>query len=106
MQEIVELIQKGFASVGEFKNCMPNICTESYPDADRRKRETMDLENNWPRYDEHSEASNGQCIWGDIKLGRLPKFVYDDRSASQVHADANSRTQEALNYKARYLDAF
>ena len=66
----------------------------------------MDLENNWPRYDEHSEATNGQRIWGDIKLGRLPSFVYDDRSASQVLADANSRTLEAANYKAKYLDAF
>ena len=66
----------------------------------------MDLENYWPRYDEHGKANNGQCIWGDIKLGHLPTFVYDDRSVSQVHANANSRTQEALNYKARYLDAF
>ena len=66
----------------------------------------MVLENYWPRYDEHGKANNGQCIWGDIKLGHLPTFVYDDRSVSQVHANANSRTQEALNYKARYLDAF
>ena len=75
LQEIAELIQKGFADVGECKNYMANICMESYPDADRHKRAAMELEKNWPRYDEHSEAINGKCIWGDIKLGRLPKFV-------------------------------
>ena len=75
LQEIAELIQKGFADVGEFKNYMTNIYSESYRDADRHKRESMDLENNWPRCDEHSEATNGHRIWGDIKLGRLPKFV-------------------------------
>ena len=70
------------------------------------KSKQKNIEAHWPRFDENCAATDGTCVWGDTRLGRIPSFVYDDRSFLQVQADAESRTQGAVEYKAKYLNAF
>jgi hypothetical protein len=106
LKEIAELIEKGLASLDEFKQYISHICTEAYPDAERHEEEKKDIEVHWPRFDENCDATDGTCVWGDTRSGRIPSFVYNDRSFQQVQADAESRTQEASAYKAKYLKAF
>ena len=69
-------------------------------------RRKNDIEAHWPRFDENCATTDGKCIWGDIRLGRIPSFVYDESGVQQVQADAERRTQEASKYKAKYLKAF
>ena len=36
------------------------------------------LEENFPAYSEKTECVDGKPMWGEVKLGRIPEFIYED----------------------------
>ena len=77
LKAIAEKLGEGLVKATELKHFLGQLCCESYPDAEQFLRERETLERNFPMYSESSECS-GPSVWGDLKLGRLPRFLYED----------------------------
>ena len=68
----------------ELKDFLANICCESYSDLDKHRANVQYLEKEFPSYSEKTECE-GKLVWGDVKLGRLPSFLYDDVVVWSMH---------------------
>ena len=71
----------------ELKQFVGNLCCECYADPAKHLAELEKLERDYPTYSERTECSSkDKPQWGDIRLGRLPAFLYDDATihTSQV----------------------
>jgi len=66
LKEIAEMIEQDLLTVDELKEFHCRVCDESYPDPKRQKRESEDLEKQWPTFR------------NDKKLGRIPAFIWGD----------------------------
>ena len=89
LKDIAEKLADGLVHATELKHFLGQLCCESYPDAEQFLRERDTLEMNFPMYSESSEC-NGPAVWGELKLGRLPSFLYEDaRSLDDAPLQAN-----------------
>ena len=86
LKEIAELLETKLVEAWELKDFLANICCESYTDVEAFRQQRDSLEANFPAYSEASECQKG-LQWGDLKLGRLPAFLYEDAGVSGGTAD-------------------
>ena len=77
LKEIAELLAAKLVETKDLKNFLANICCETYTDIEKHRANVEYLEAHFPAYSESSECQ-GEPIWGDFKLGRLPQFLYAD----------------------------
>ena len=77
MQDIATAIEKQLATTTELKAFLAEIQVTSYYNLDQFNAERDELERVFPAYREPT-STNGNAKWGDISLGRLPAFIYDD----------------------------
>ena len=108
MQDIATAIEKQLATTTELKAFLAEIQVTSYHNLDQFKAERDELERVFPAYREPA-CSNGHPKWGDISLGRLPTFIYDDaqRAAATVRLPAMSAARaDATSYADKFCQAF
>ena len=89
LQEIGELLEKAVVNSTELKEFLENLCVTSYTDLSKHVAEKDELENNFPVYSEKTECGS-QPVWGDMKLGRIPEFLYADSKEEEPQLDATS----------------
>ena len=77
LAEIGNLIAQGLASAENLKMFTQNLCYQSYAHPMALSLAQDDIENQFPDYSESRGAVRNEK-WGDIKLGRIPEFLYDD----------------------------
>ena len=80
-----------------------------YIDSHACSQEVEQLEKNFPMYSEATECKGSKAVWGDIKLGRIPEFLYADASldTSRVaHCAEDDALAEAKAYRIRFEHAF
>ena len=102
LQEIGEKIEKGFVNTRELKHFLGQICCESYPNAAQFRSERDSLEANSPTYSESFECPESRQ-WGEWKLGRIPKFLFDDASWSV--SSPSSAPAEDEGFKQQFSKA-
>ena len=102
----------------ELKQFAENICCECYADPDKHRAEVEKLERDFPMYSERTEcASKNRPQWGDIKLGRLPAFLYDDAKMHSAQVAPSSHfvppadsavmiEMDGASYKHKFNAAF
>ncbi len=79
---MAEWLGKAVVESAVLKEFRDRLCVASYPDRAKHTAEMSELEKNFPMYSENTECS-GPLVWGDVKLGRLPEFLYQDARASE-----------------------
>ena len=84
MKEIAEMLEKRLVEATELKQFVANICCERYEDAAKHLQDMPTLEANFQTYSEDTECAE-QFKWEAVKLGRLPKFLYEDAIRSTSH---------------------
>ena len=77
LAEIAELLAAKLVHATELKDFLGKICCETYADVAEHQANVEALEANFPNYSEQTECQ-GEQVWGDLKLGRLPAFLYTD----------------------------
>ena len=93
LKEIADRITEGLVNATELKHFLGQICCESYPDANQFLQERDSLEKNFPAYSESSECS-GPPMRGGLKLGRMPRFLYDD-ARTALHSSPCGHNEQA-----------
>ena len=91
-----ELLAAKLVDASELKDYLANICCESYIDLDKHLANVESLEANFPTYSEHTECQ-GDLVWGDMKLGRLPQFLYDDAAIWKTQSSHSVQNSNSLN---------
>ena len=92
MKEIAELLEAKMVQATELKDFLANICCESYSDLEQHIADLTPLESNFPTYSERTECGSPEKpLWGNVKLGRLPAFLYADYRSHSVQDSANPR---------------
>ena len=93
MKEIGRVLEEKLVAADELKEFLANICCECYADPDKHREDLSTLEGNFPMYSERTECGSAEKpLWGEVKLGRLPGFLFDDVQSSPAHpvpADAS-----------------
>ena len=111
MRGIAELLEKKLVEASELKQFLSNICCGRYADVEQHVSSLPMLEKHFPTYSEDTECGEHQ-VWGDIKLGRLPGFLYEDArqvQAVEPHtylAPSAEQSVDATPYKQRFESAF
>ena len=108
MKEIATALQKEILKTSELKSFLSNICCERYTDATLFASERKYLEDNFPTYNETTECGDKQR-WGEIKLGRIPAFLYRDSRSSEESSTLpidDRPTQDAIGFKEKFERAF
>ena len=63
------------------------------------------LEQDFPMYAEHPEC-DGKPIWGGVKIGRIPEFLYVDASADVTDVRPQAREQDTATFRDAFNRAF
>ena len=98
LKEIGEKLQAGLLASAELKHYVSNLCCESYPDVAHFEAHRDQLEKQHPCYSERQECAGPLKVWGDVKLGRVPGFVYRDPCIGA--AEYKRKYEAALQYFA------
>ena len=80
-----ELLAAKLVETKDLKHFLADICSETYTDIEKHRANVEYLEAHFPAYSESSECQ-GEPIWGDFKLGRLPQFLYADAESLRNHS--------------------
>ena len=88
------MLEEKLVAADELKEFLGNIFCECYADLDKHREDLSTLEGNFPMYSERTEcASTEKPLWGEVKLGRLPEFLYDDvRNSSTREGNSPSHS--------------
>ena len=70
----------------------------TYADLDKHLKERNVLEQNFPMYAETTECV-GKLVWGDVKLGRIPEFLYVDARAGVAPVGLHAGEAKAANLR-------
>ena len=95
LQEIAENLEKGSRESDELKQLLASICVTSYSDLQTHLSDLPMLERDFPKYAEDTEVSPGHPVWGNVKLGRIPGFIYEDAKEDDTATGQASKTSEA-----------
>ena len=113
--EIAKRLEAGLNEASQLKQHLGEICCTTYPDAVALREEMPNLEANIPKYDETTECeSTTDRQWGETKLGRIPRFFYDDAKGDNLlcfnalgDANVSAEIQSSLDADAAlYKKAF
>jgi hypothetical protein len=58
-----------------------------------------------PWYSENTECGD-KLTWGEIKLGRIPAFLYEDARADYSALQPQAKDKDAATFKQRFASAF
>ena len=105
MQEIAALLEEAIIESVELKQFLENLCVSTYTDLPKHLSEQEELEKNFPVYSEDTECA-GEPVWGDVKLGRIPAFLYEDAQEVQSKIRSQTMAHDAASFKAKFDHAF
>ena len=105
MQEIAERLQAAIVHAGELKHFLQNLCVTTYADLEKHLGERDVLEQNFPMCAETTECV-GKPVWGDVKLGRIPEFLYVDARAEVLDVRPQARAADAATFREAFSRTF
>ena len=99
MKEIAELLEAMLVHANDLEEFLANVCCESYSDLGQHIANLASLETNFPAYPERTECGSAEKpLWGQVKLGRLPAFLYADIHSHSVQQSSTSHSvQQSCN---------